>query len=70
LNGIFSVGAEMMVTIALNEGLTGPISAVISFNGAIVAILIWVIQGIALSFLQIIGIFVALAGVLTVSLSK
>lgn len=67
--GLLNCGAEMMVFMALNEGLTGPVSAVISFNAAFVSVLTWVIQGIALTTLQILGVIVALAGVLTVSLS-
>ena len=62
--------AEIFVTLALNEGPTGPVTAVISFNAPIVSVLIWVIQGIALTTLQIVGILLAFIGIIVVSLSN
>ena len=68
--GALNCTAELMLFKALNDGLTGPVSAIISFNAAFVSVLTWILQGIALTFLQVIGIIVAIAGVLAVSLSK
>ena len=56
--------------LALNEGPTGPVSAIISFNAVIVSVAIWVITGIALSWLQMIGIGIAFAGIVIVSVIK
>jgi len=68
--GVAFVLAELFVVLALNEGPTGPVSAVISFNAVLVSVLIWAITGIALSFMQIVGILVALSGIITVTMSK
>ena len=67
--GVFFVCAEIFVVLALNEGLTGPVSAIISFSVVFVSILTWGITGIALTWMQIVGIAIALAGIITVSLS-
>lgn len=48
-SGAFFVLAEIFVCKALNEGPTGPVSAIISFNAVLVSVLIWAITGIALS---------------------
>lgn len=48
--GIFCVLAEVFVILALNEGLTGPVSAMISFSVVFVSILTWSITGIALTW--------------------
>lgn len=70
MQGAFFLGAEFSVFFALNEGPTGPVSAVISMNVVIVSILTWVITGISLTILQIGGICVAIFGVIIVALSK
>ena len=62
--------AELFVVLALNEGPTGPVSAIISFNAVLVSIVIWIKTGIALTILQIVGIVVAFSGIITVSSSK
>lgn len=69
-SGTAAILAELFVNLALNEGPTGPVSAVISFNVVIVSVLTWAITGISLSLLQCIGIIVAFSGILTVTLSK
>ena len=68
--GAFAALAELFVTLALNEGPTGPITAVISFSSVFVSVASWAIDGSALSPMQIIGILVALCGVFTVSKSN
>ena len=70
LTGAMFTLAELFVIFALNEGPTGPISAVISFNCVIVSIMTWVISGIALSPIQIVGVLIAFCGVVFVALSK
>ena len=62
--------AELFVTLALNEGPTGPVSAVISFATPIVSVLMWVVHGIALTAFQIVGILLAFAGIIFVAISK
>ena len=42
--------SEVFIALALNEGPTGPVSAIISFNAVLVSILVWLITGIALTF--------------------
>ena len=68
--GAFFVLAELFVVLALNEGPTGPCSAVISFNAVIVSVLTWAISGIALSIMQIVGVLLAFSGIVLVSRSK
>lgn len=68
--GACTVAIEISCIHALDQGPAGPVTAVISTNIVLISILQWLITGIALSLLQIIGIFIALVGVLTVSLSK
>ena len=70
VSGAFFVGAETCVFFALNDGPTGPVSAIISSGVVLVSILTWATTGIALSTTQIIGIVVAVSGVFLVSLAK
>ena len=49
--GASGVIAELFVVLALNEGPTGPVSAIISFNAVLVSIVIWIKTGIALTIL-------------------
>lgn len=65
--GICMVFAEILAAQALSRGITGPAVALISFNGIIVSVLTWAINGLALRMLQIVGIGVAFLGVLIVS---
>lgn len=69
-SGAFFVLAEIFVCKALNEGPTGPVSAIISFNAVLVSVLIWAITGIALSGMQMAGILIAVVGVITVASSS
>ena len=64
------VFAEMLAAQALSKGVTGPAVALISFNGIIVSVLTWAINGLALRMLQIVGIGVAFLGVIIVSLKS
>ena len=68
--GAFFALAELFVVLALNEGPTGPCSAVISFNAVLVSVLVWAISGIALTNLQIAGVLLAFVGIVLVSRSK
>lgn len=74
VKGLFAGALQTLAEIAcvqgLNSGPTGPVSAIISFGVVIVSLLSWVLFGQALSFVQIIGIVVALVGVLAVTLSR
>ena len=47
--GAFFFLAEVFVCKALNEGPTGPVTAIVSFSAVLVSVLIWVVTGIALS---------------------
>ena len=68
--GAFFVCAEICVVMALNEGPTGPVTAVISFNAIIISVITWVAVGIALTWMQMIGIAIAFVGILVVSSAK
>ena len=46
--GASGVMAELFVVLALNEGPTGPVSAIISINAVLVSIVIWIRTGISL----------------------
>ena len=49
--GIFCVMGEFMFLKALQEGVTGPAVAIISFNAILVSVLTWVFNGVALTSL-------------------
>ena len=49
--GASGVIAELFVVLALNEGPTGPVSAIVSFNAVLVSILVWILTGIPLTVL-------------------
>jgi len=62
--------AELFLITAIETGLTGPSVAIVSFNGVCVSILTWLINGISLAPVQIVGIMTSLIGVMAISLSK
>ena len=68
--GLFSAGAELFLARALCDGPTGPISALISFNSVLVSAGAWLIDGTPLTPVQVVGMVVAIAGVVIVSSSK
>ena len=68
--GAFFTCAEIFIVMALNEGPTGPVTAVTSMNALIVSVLTWAVKGIALNWMQIVGILVAFSGIIIVASSK
>ena len=69
-SGVIFVLGEVFVVLALNEGPTGPVSAVISFSVVFTSIITWGITQIPLSWMQILGIAIATAGIITVSMAR
>jgi len=49
LSSCFSMGAEMFLITAIDQGITGPVVAIVGFNAIFVSILTWAINGIALA---------------------
>ena len=68
--GLCGVIAELFVVKALNDGPTGPVSAIISFNSVLGSILICIFTGISLTVLQIIGIVIAFLGIITIAVPR
>ena len=61
------IGSEILCFKAVNDGIIGPVVAIIGTNAILASILQWIINGVALAPLQFIGIGIGFAGVITIS---
>ena len=68
--GFLCLIAELCLIKAIEDGYTGPVVAIISFNSILSSSMAWLINGLALNSIQIIGILIGFAGVTLLSLKS
>ena len=68
--GLLCLIAELCLIKAIEDGYTGPVVAIISFNSILGSSMAWLINGIVLNNYQTIGILIGFAGVTLLSLKS
>ena len=64
---ILMISAELLIFKAINDGVIGPVVAIVGTNAIIASLLQWIINGVALAPLQLVGIAVGFGGVIMIS---
>jgi len=68
LVSVFNVSSEVFLFMGIEQGVTGSVVSIVGSNSILVTCLNWLLDGMVLSPLQVLGIATCFAGVLLISL--